>query len=112
MAKLKDFPPAEHLEVAQPNWDTAPYGMSGLSDPLTCANFDAMLNQFDTIDPYGRDWETVVFKHWHVGEYEVAFVRPGSKVAERAAILREEAIKFPCVDIELWENYEDARKPE
>lgn len=112
MAKLSDYPPAESLEVAQPDWDSAPCGVTGLSDPLTRANFDAMLNQFDEIDPYGNDWEIVAYRHWETKTFEVVFVRPGSKVADRAQLIREEMAKFPCVSIDLWEQYEDELKDE
>lgn len=107
MAKFKDFPPADALEVVKPDWESAPCNQTALSDPLTRANFDAMVDQFDTVDPYGRDFEIVRYPHWAAKWADFVFYRPGSKVADRARLIQNEMLKFPCVNIDLWESYED-----
>lgn len=107
MAKFSNFPPAK-VEVVQPDWTTAPCGQTRDSDALTRANFDAMCDRFDSLDPYGKDWEIVRWPHWELGWSEVVFVRPDSAVFHLAAVMRESMAKFPCIDEDLWVEYDTA----
>lgn len=110
MAILRNFPPVKQdtLEVAGLDWECAPCGQSRDSDPLTRANFDALCDRFDAVDPYGNDWEIVRFGHWGVGWVEQIFVRPGSKCHEMCAEVRAQMANYPCLNEELWVEYDEA----
>lgn len=102
--RLKDFPPVEpdSLECAKPDWISSPCGVSAKSNPLTRANFDAMLDRLDIADPYGQDWEVVRYPHWEVEWLEIIFVRPDSKCATVCADARASLANYPCLDEEMW----------
>ena len=105
--KLKDFPaPHYKLEVARMDWECAPCGVTRDSDALTRANFDALCDLFDNIDPYGEDWEVARFSHWAVGWVEEIFVRPKTRVAELAAETRTRLATYPCISEDLWIEYD------
>ena len=104
---LRDFPAPEwEPEVAASDWEWAPCGESRDSDALTRANFDALCDRFDTVDPYGNDWEIVRFGHFAVGWVEQIFVRPASKVSAMCPEIREFMGGYPCLDEDLWSQYE------
>jgi len=113
MANLSDFStPDQEPEVAESSWECAPCGVTRDSDPLTRANFDALCNQFDAVDPYGDDWEIIRFGHYSVGWIENIFVRPGSLVAELCPDVRLHMAKYPCLDEELWVKYDESVETE
>lgn len=102
--KLSDFPPVEpaSLENAAPDWLSSPCGVSAKSNPLTRANFEAMMDRLDNADPYGKDWEVIRYPHWDVEWLEIIFVRPGSKCEEICTSARASLAKYPCLDEDLW----------
>src|SRR5512139_887633 len=107
--KRADFPaPVYPAEVAEPDWECAPCGQSRDSEPLTCANFDALCDRFDEVDPYGNDWEILRFGHFASGWVENIFVRPGSKAAALLPGVREQMATYPCLDEEKWVEYDEA----
>ena len=103
--KLSDYPPADNSEDML-DWEAAPVGQTKLSDPLTRANYDALCDRLDAVDPYGNDWEHVKWPHWKVGWHEVIFVRPDSECAKVADQTRTDMSQYPCLDEGLWGQYE------
>ena len=111
MAKLSDFPKSySEPEVAESNWECAPVGVTRDSDALTRANFDALCDRLDAVDPYGDNWEIVRFGHFGVGWVEQIFVDPASKLAEILPGIRKELAGYPCLDEDLWFKYEAAQE--
>jgi hypothetical protein len=60
------------------------------------------------VDPYGKDWEILRFKHFAAGWIEEIFVRPGSKVAAMCPNVRDEMAVYPCLDEANWVEYDEA----
>lgn len=109
MAKLSDFPkPKFEPEVAEPSWECAPCGQTRDSDALTRANFDALCDRFDHVDPYGNDWEICRFKHFGAGWLENIFVRPNSAVHAICLSVKSDMSSYPCLDETLWVKYDEA----
>jgi hypothetical protein len=112
MAKLlKDFPvrlPADPpvWSPMQPDWEAAPCGMSRDSGPLTRANFDALCDELDSIDPYGSDWDIARFEHFTAGWLELIFCRPGSPAAAHIEETRDRLAAYPCLNEDLWVEYD------
>lgn len=102
---LKDFPPAD-TEFADESWQASPCGQTAKSDPLTRANFDAICDRLDDIDPNGYDWEIIRWPHWKCEWHEVIFVRPSTKCADLAHESRQMMAKYPCLNEDLWVEYE------
>lgn len=108
VTKLSDYPPSDELEVAGMDWEAAPCGQTKLSTALTRANFDALCDRLDNADPYGDTWEIVRFPHWKVGWLEVIFTKPGSVANSVAAETRVSLGEYPCLNEDLWVEYEVA----
>ena len=108
MAKvyLRDFPPKliTKAEVAQPDWICVPVSLCRDSESLERANFDEVDDIFDSLDPYAKKWECLYFDHFEVGWTGQIFVHPDfeSKIKE----LREKLAKYPCLNEDLWVEYE------
>ena len=108
MSTLADYPkPDAEPEVAEPNWEVGPCGVTRKSDPLTCANFDALCDRLDAVDPYGVNWEILRFPHFSTGWLEQIFVRPGSALATMCADVREQLARYPCLDEDKWVQYDE-----
>lgn len=106
--KFSDFPkPVYEPEVTEPDWECAPCGQTSESDPLTRANFDALCDRLDAVDPYGNDWEILRFGHFTAGWLENIFVRPGSKSAGLLPGIREQMATYPCLDEVKWVEYDE-----
>lgn len=105
---LADFPWCAEtaLEVAKPDWLAACVGVTEKSDPLTRANFDALCDELDEKDPNGSTWEIVRWPNKQVGWYETVFVQPGTPTANVLEWAQQRMAKFPCIDEELWFQYE------
>src|SRR5512139_3521144 len=111
MVKLSDFPPpCAAPEVAKPEWECAPCGVTRDSDALTRANFDALCDRLDNVDPNGDDWEILWFNHFACGWVEQMFVRPGTRLAEICAETRASLAQYPCLNEDLWLQYENEEK--
>lgn len=111
MAKLTDFPKAINKpELAQDDWIAGPCGNSKHSDALTRANFDALLDRLDAADPNGDTWEILLFHHWKHKWLELIFVKPGSKTETICAESRTSLKEFPCLDDQLWLQYDEEDK--
>lgn len=106
MAKLNQFPACKNLDVAQPDWDCGPVGVTRDSDALTRANFDALCDELDAMDPHGREWEIIRWGHWAVGWIEEIFTKPGSKPGLHCEATRERLKDYPCLSEDLWVKYD------
>lgn len=102
--KLSDFPPVTPgtTENAELDWVSSPCGVTAKSNPLTRANFEAMMDRLDDADPYGKDWEIIRYPHWAVEWLEIIFVRPDSKCATVCEDARRSLAEYPCLDEDLW----------
>lgn len=107
LARLQDFPKSvDAIEVAQPDWVCAPCGVCRDSSPLARSNFDALVDLLDNKDPYGSTWEILRFGHFGVGWIDEIFVQPDSECAKVAEEVRGRMAKYPCLDENLWAEYE------
>lgn len=109
--RLRDYPPAEDTDYML-DWEAAPVGQTRDSDPLTQANFDALCDRLDNVDPYGNDWDYVRWAHWKHGWNEVIFVKPDTECARICDEVREQMKSYPCLDEGLWGQYQALKESE
>ena len=106
----KSFPPYADFGVAANDWICGPCSLSGLSDVTESANYDALTDRLDTVDPHGRDWEVVRIDSGLCGYTEHVFARPGSKAVAVLGKAREELATSPILDDALLAEYTDREK--
>ena len=105
MSVLRDFPFCKP-DFAQSDWECGPCGRTRDSEPLEECNFDVATERLDAVDPYGRTWEIICWRHWAVGWVEEIFTKPGSEAHKLALGMREALGEYPCLDDERLAEYE------
>lgn len=92
--------PGISLDHPQATWEIGPVGHHRDSDLVEESNWDSMLASYAAADPDGKDYEVHRFGHFAVGWIEEVAYRPGSKVSEVAATLRDCLKGHPILDEE------------
>lgn len=113
MKKYSEFRPTSHDPAGlgcddRQDWLVGPCGTNRDADVRTRANWKALNNVLDEIDPDGNDHEVHRFGHWGPGWFEIVLVRPDTKCAEEAESIENGLADYPCVSDEVLSEEEDA----
>lgn len=87
-------------------WLVGPCSRTRDSGTLERANFDALVQSLEAIDPDGTDHEVHRFGHWGPGWFEIVLVRPDSKAHEEAAECACALENYPVLSDDLYSQYE------
>lgn len=79
------------------DWLVGPCGTNRDADVLTQANWKALNNELDKIDPDLLDHEVHRFGHWANGWFEIVIIRPNSKCVEFALECESGLANYPVL---------------
>jgi hypothetical protein len=88
------------------DWEVGPCLKTRDSGPWELANFDALIEALEAVDPEADDHFQPSFNHWGPGWVEITLCRPGSKAAIVQAEIASALADYPVVDESKLSEYE------
>lgn len=98
--------PRTDAEVAQVDWLIGPCGQTRDSDMLEQANFQAIYEELDELDPNMLDHEILSWRHWACGWIEEMACRPGSACAKRQMEMKLQLDTYPVLNEDVLSTME------